>query len=260
MAKGWKVRAATALISAVLMAAVLLVDINDRGVHGETPPAEGLDRGIVKSLSEVTIATDLNAPVARVAFRKGQKFRKGDILIEFDCRRYQEDLAGAKAEERAERANFKTQAEMARHRAAGRNEVEIARAKFEKAEAAARALAVRLEQCAIRAPFNGRVQEVSAHEAEMSSPGVPLMKIVDDTNLEIDIIVSSKALAWLKAGSEFRFAVDETNETYPARISRFGAVVDPVSQTVEVIAVFLKPPENVIPGMSGSAIFAKPAS
>ncbi len=143
----WKDRAAAALFLFALAAAVLVGNVNQRRVYGETPPAANLDRGVVKSLAEVTITADLNAPITRVAFRKGQKFKKGDVLIAFDCRRYREDLAGAEAEARAERAIFRTQAEMARHRAAGRNEVEIARAKFEKAQAAARAALAADQTC-----------------------------------------------------------------------------------------------------------------
>ncbi len=251
----WKDRAAAALFLFSLAAAVLVGNVNQRHVYGETPSAASLDRGIVKSLAEVTITADLNAPIKRVAFRKGQKFKKGDILIEFDCRRYHEDLAGAEAEARAARANFRTQAEMARHRAAGRNEVEIARAKFEKARAAARALAVRVEQCTITAPFGGRVGDIAAHEFEIPQPNTPLMKIIDDAHVEIDLILSSKSLAWLKPGTKFQFVIDETKKSYRAAISRIGAAVDPVSQTIEVTAVFLEPPENVIPGMSGTAIF-----
>jgi membrane fusion protein, multidrug efflux system len=249
---GWRCRLAILLS--------LSMGLPGETAAGEAMPAEGLDRGIVKSVSAVTITADLNARIKRAAFRKGQKFQKGDILVEFDCRQYAAGLAGAEAEAQAELANFNSQAEMAKHSAAGRNDVEIAKAKLDRAQAAARALAIRIEQCQIRAPFNGRVSEISAHEFETPLPNAPLLKIVDDANFEIEIIVSSKSLAWLKAGAEFRFLIDETNETHPAVISRFGAAVDPVSQTIEVTAVFLKTPENILPGMSGSAIFDKPRS
>lgn len=220
----------------------------------------GLDRGVIRSLAEVTITTDLSAAITRMPFRRGQKFQKGEILLEFDCRKYRQDLAAAKADAKAELANLSSQKEMARHRAAGRNEVEIAEAKYEKANAIAQGLAVRVEQCAIRAPFSGRVAEISAHTYETPQPGKPLIKIIDDANFEIDMIVPSKSLAWLKAGTEFQFRVDETGEAYAARILRFGAAVDPVSQTIEVTAVFLKTPGNILPGMSGYALFTRPPS
>jgi RND family efflux transporter MFP subunit len=252
---GWRHKLAISLISNIW-----LLGAGGGAVIAETMPADGLDRGIVKSLSAVTITADLNARINRAAFRKGQKFQKGDVLIEFDCRRYAADLAGAEAEVQAESANFNAQTEMASHSAAGRNDVEIARAKLDKAQAAARALAVRIEQCQIRAPFSGRVSEVAAREFETPQPNAPLLRIVDDANFEIEIIVSSKSLAWLKAGAEFEFQVDETNETHRAVISRFGAAVDPVSQTIEVTAVFLRTQENNLPGMSGNAIFERPRS
>ncbi|MEJ2125003.1 MAG: efflux RND transporter periplasmic adaptor subunit [Alphaproteobacteria bacterium] len=229
-------------------------------VSAQTIQSDNLDRGVVKSLGEVTITTDLSASITRMPFRRGQKFQKGDVLIEFDCRKYQQDRAAAQADAKAELANLNSQTEMARHQAAGRNEVAIAQAKYEKAKAVAQALAIRMEQCRIRAPFAGRVAEISAHAFETPQPSAPLLKIIDDANFEIDLIVPSKSLAWLKSGTKFQFRIDETNETYEAVISRFGAAVDPVSQTIEVTAVFLKTPGNILPGMSGYATFTRPPS
>jgi multidrug resistance efflux pump len=131
---GWRYKLAVSLLSNIW-----LLCPGGGAAIAETMAAEGLDRGIVKSVSAVTITADLNARINRAAFRKGQKFQRGDVLIEFDCRRYAADLAGAEADVQAESANFNAQTEMASHSAAGRNDVEIARAKLDKAQAAARA-------------------------------------------------------------------------------------------------------------------------
>ncbi len=242
------------------LVAAVTVCMAGRASATDAPALKSMDRGVVRSLSEATITTDLNAPVARVYFKKGESFKKRDVLIEFDCRRYREELAAAEADARAELLNSKAQALMANSHAAGRNEAEIAQAKFDKTEANVRALTVRMEQCVIRAPFDGRVREKIANDFETPQPNTPLIKIIDDRSLEIDLLLPSKSLSWLKPGAEFEFLIDETGETHAAEIAHFGAIVDPVSQTIEAVASFKKVPDNILPGMSGAALFEKPRS
>ena len=68
-------------------------------------------------------------------------------------------------------------------------------------------------------------------------------------------------LGWLVPGSPFRFRIDETGRSYEAKVTRLGAAVDPVSQTVRGVGQFAGGREAVLPGMSGSAEFAQnPAS
>ena len=247
-------------ILAPIAALLTLAFPGGNATAGDTGAVRAMDRGVIRSLSEAAITSDLNAPVSHVFFKKGETFQKGDVLIEFDCRRYQEELAAAEADARAESSNSRAQALMASNHATGRNDVEVAQAKLDKAQANVRALSVRIEQCAIHAPFSGRVREKIVNDFETPQPNAPLIKIIGDKDLQIDLLLPSKSVSWLKPGREFEFLIDETGESHAAVVSRFGAIVDPVSQTIEVVATFKKIPENALPGMSGGATFDAPRS
>ena len=63
---------------------------------------------------------------------------------------------------------------------------------------------------------------------------------------------------WLRtiaSGTAFKFAVDELGVVHDGKIVRIGAAVDPVSQTIKIVGVFIVRPENVLSGMSGNATF-----
>jgi membrane fusion protein, multidrug efflux system len=142
--------------------------------------------------------------------------------------------------------------------AASRQDVEIAKARASKAAAEADALRIRLDQCSIIAPFDGRVSELVINEHEMSVAGKPMLSIIEEGDLEIDLILPSDWLVWLKAGADFAFAIDETQQVHPASIVRIGATVDSISQTIKVTGRFTASRAGVLPGMSGSARFAVP--
>jgi multidrug efflux pump subunit AcrA (membrane-fusion protein) len=120
---------------------------------------------------------------------------------------------------------------------------------------------VRVSQCSVLAPFDGHVAEKIANEFEIPVASAPLLRIVDDSRLEIEMIVPSSMLATLRIGVPFDFHVDETNSDHRATVTRLPAIVDSVSQTARVFGAFVenRPPE-ILPGMSGSASFAKSLS
>lgn len=213
-------------------------------------------RGIVKSAGESALSTDLIAPILRITKREGEAFQKGDVLVQFDCRRFNAELASAEAEYEATYAVAQNNRNLKRYGAVGGTDLAISDAKARKARADADVLKVKVSQCTIFAPFDGRIVEKLVNEFEIPTALSPLLKIVDDTRLEIDLIISSRVLNNLQVDGAFSFSVDETGKTYQAKITRIGAVVDAISQTVRVSGAFIESkPQNVKPGMSGKAEF-----
>ena len=54
-------------------------------------------RGIVRAVEQAQIATDLQTRVSKIAFQEGERFRKGDTIVEFDCRKQRAELAASEA-------------------------------------------------------------------------------------------------------------------------------------------------------------------
>lgn len=212
-------------------------------------------RGILRSLNESTIATELAARITGLPFKESQRFAKGDLLIEFECDKHRADLKAATAEFRGHKIAYENSRNLQSLRAAGGLDVALAQAQADKAAAAVEAAEVRVKQCTILAPYDGRIVDLLTHAHDMSAPNAPLMRIIDDQNLEIDLIVPSHALKWLKEGAAFAFQVDETGATVAAKVLRIGAAVDPVSQTVKLSGAMTGPAAGILPGMSGTAVF-----
>jgi membrane fusion protein (multidrug efflux system) len=217
-------------------------------------------RGVISPRSEAVIASDLVAKVETIPFKGGDRFEKGDALVKFDCRRYRAELKAARADERASLLQVNENKELHRHKAVGINQLEISRAKHAQSVASADALEVRISQCTIAAPFPGRIVEKLVNEHETPRANEPLLKIIDDQNLEIEIIVPSDWLRWLRVGQKFKFQIDETRRAYSARITTIGAAVDPISQTIRITGDFQFKPVEVLSGMSGTARFDSPAT
>ena len=212
-------------------------------------------RGLVRSTARVEVRTDLVASISKAPFVEGQRFSKGDKLIEFDCSRYSAELGAAKAAAHATNIEARNKRRLYANGAAGKSEVQLAKAEASRAGSDVKARKARMKDCAIRAPFSGRVVTLNARQHEMPTPDKPIIVLIDDTVLELELVVPSNWLRWLKVGQTFEFSVDETGLRHSAELTRLGAEVDPVSQTIKAYGVLKGDLELVLAGMSGTASF-----
>ena len=221
-------------------------------VHAQSKSVAPI-RGVVRPVNQASISIDLPFRVQKLHAREAQAFKKGDVLVTFDCERIRAEHAAAAALSREMELGLKSQSYLDARGAAGKLDVEISRARFDKAQAEAAGIAARLKLCTVVAPFDGRISELKINENEVPANGQPFISLVDETSFEIDLIVASSAIRSIEAGTKFTFTIDETSRTYAAIVLRIGAAVDPVSQSVKLIAGFTEKDGGIIAGMSGTA-------
>jgi len=217
-------------------------------------------RGVVLPNAEVTLGAGVAAKIARMPFKSGQSFKKGEPLVVFDCARQKADLRGAQSGLTKASSVYKSKRRLKSRGAAGSQEVREAAADVATTQAAVDGLREVLRYCQIDAPFDGRVLERHADPFEIPAANAPVLTVVDDSALELDLIVPSNWLKWVKPGSEFDFSVDELGVSYRAKVARLGAKVDAVSQTIKITGEFINRPANVLAGMSGTARFSTPSN
>lgn len=247
------------LVSKLAAVAVLLLAFDDSvwNIHAVAEEAAAIVpvRGIVRASFEAKLSTNLDAQVKAIHIKEGEAFKKGDVLIEFDCREDEARLAAAQAIQEEKAVAYRSAKYLLARNAGSKQDVQIAAALHKRASADADVISAKLTQCRVSAPFDGYVSALNINPYEMPVSGEPLVGIVHKRNPEIELIVPSNWLNWVKKGVEFHFMVDETGETYGGTVERTGAVVDAVSQTVKLFGSFDGQEIKVLPGMSGTAIF-----
>lgn len=206
-----------------------------------------------------TLAAEIGAKINRLPVPEGGTFKAGQALVGFDCSLQQAQLNKAKAALGAADKTWSANKRLAELNSVGKVELDLSAAEVDKARAEVAANAAVIAKCVASAPFNGRVAEQKVREQQYVQPGQALLEIIDDSQLELEFIVPSKWLAWVKSGSSFQVRIDETGRNYPAKVQRIGARVDPVSQSVKLNAVIDGRFPELIAGMSGRVVMTPPA-
>jgi len=139
----------------------------------------------------------------------------------------------------------------------GRNAVALSEARLAQAAAESQVYQIQTSRCRIVAPFAGQVVSRKAQVSEYLAQGAPLLEIVDNRHLEINLLVPSRWLSSLKPKQTFTFTPDETGTPLQAEVVRVGARIDESSQTLVLIGRVTQVDSALIAGMSGSAHFTE---
>ncbi len=205
-----------------------------------------------------TIAAEIPAKVSAIAVSEGGAFKAGQVLVSFDCSLQKAQLDKAQADLEGAEQTLQANLRLEQLNSVGRLELDLSKSALNKAKAEVGANQAVLSKCQVIAPFAGRVAEQKVREQQFVQAGQPLLDILDDSVLELEFLVPSVWLRWLKVGSAFDVQIDETRKTYPARLTRIGARVDPVSQSVKVAAAIHSKFPDLMAGMSGRVLLNPP--
>ncbi|WBY03781.1 efflux RND transporter periplasmic adaptor subunit [Ramlibacter tataouinensis] len=221
-------------------------------------PAAG-DSGAVRALivadQEATLSSQFAGRITAMPKQVGDVFAAGELLAGFDCQERQATVKAAQAEVLGARETHLAKLKLQSLGAVSDLDVTLAAATAEKAKSQLALAQAQEKYCFVHAPYAGKVVRVRAKAFESVQLGQPLLEIVNLASLRAQLFVPSSWVRWMKPGKAFTLVVDETGQTYTARVTKISGRIDGASQTVEVLARFDKLPANLLPGMIGKASF-----
>ena len=188
----------------------------------------------------------------------GSSFKEGDVVVKFQCNQQDASLAHAKAQQAKFSGILATQRQLKELGTYSQVEYRTAGAELQAATAEVALATANQENCIIKAPFSGRVSNIAVRNHQFVQAGAPMMDILSDKELELETIVPSVWLTWLKPDVKFSVKVLETDKTYSATLVRISGRVDPVSRTIKVYGKVDGAIADLLPGMSGNAKFEMP--
>lgn len=216
-------------------------------------------RAQLKPLHYTTLAAEIGARIRALPVPEGGRFREGQTLVSFDCSLEQAQVDKARAAFDGANTTWQANQRLNELKSISTVERDVSHADLEKAQADLAVERAVVHKCTIVAPFPGRVAVQKVREEQYVQPGQALLDILDDSSLDLEFLVPSKWLIWLKPDQQFEVQIDETGKTYPARIRQIGASVDPVSQSIKVTAAVDGHFPELMAGMSGLVLLSPPA-
>jgi RND family efflux transporter MFP subunit len=225
------------------------------GVQAQALGTSGVDRQEIRAqlrpIRHTTLSAEIGAVAQRILVKEGQRFEIGTPLIQLDCALHDAQRAKSTAELAGAQRSLQANQRLAELNAAGLMELDLAKNAVEKSQADLRISETQLSKCEIKAPFAGIVAEQRIREQQYVQPGTPLVDVLDDSAYELEFLAPSTWLSRLRVGMVVRVTVDEVRRNAVARIVRISPRIDPVSQSIKVVANLEGPVADLKAGMSG---------
>lgn len=199
-----------------------------------------------------TIVSEINGKISALPVREGETFAEGQLIVSFDCALQEAQLQKVTAQLQIAQRKYETNQKLLDRGSVSKVETENSASEFDRASAEVKELTILLSKCRIDAPYKGKVVEQKVRALQFVQVGQPMMEILDNSLMELEFIAPSAWMPWIKVGQKFQISIDETNKSYPAQVTRLGAKIDSVSQTVKVAAVIDGEFSELSPGMSGT--------
>lgn len=208
--------------------------------------------GTVESAKEAVINAAHSGDLQSVAVRQGQKVDRSQLLASIGSSSlkslHEASLAALKqAQDGYDRAQQV-------YSKGGITEVKMMEitTKLTQAQAAEAAAAASLEDCRIRAPFDGRIARVFVHQGERVTIDQPLFSIIDASGLEVSISVPENEIAGIRIGDMARVVFPALGTTeHVATVKEKGLIANPLSHTYNCRLNIADCPAELLSGMVG---------
>lgn len=197
--------------------------------------AENKVRALVVPKQQTVLSAQIPGKINRLTVNEGDRFKKGQALASLDCTIHRLQLEEYRAELHGAEKTVSVQRQLAGLNSGNALEGAMAEANMGRVKAKIAMAEATIEMCDIKAPFDGRVVEKKINAHQNVTAGQPVLEILDDSTLEVELIVPSKWLVWLKSTTAFHVTIDEGGKDFTGSITRIGARIDPASQSVKVV-------------------------
>lgn len=209
-------------------------------------------RVILDPLHKTLLSAEVSSVVTRITKKMGERFEKGEVLIQLDSDIFVAHQDEAKAELEKTRTNLYAKKKLFEQDSASMLQLKEAEADVAAAQAKLTMATKNVDACIIIGPYAGKVVDISVEEFELAKVGDPLMQTVDDTILIAKLLIPSSLWNKLKREKVLDIHIKETQTVEKAVIKRIGAIIDPGSSTLRVDAEIDNSDGRLQAGMTGT--------
>ena len=192
-------------------------------------------QGAVDTDKNAMINSEASGTIRTVHVEEGQKVSKGQALITIDAAILSSQISEMQTQLELANYMFEKQKTLMEEGVGIEMEYEQAKAQKKNLESSIRTMQSRQGKTTVRAPFSGVIDEVMISLGEMASPGVPLMRLVNNGDVKITASLSESLLTSVNVGTAVSLHVPSLNDTIiKTKITSKGNFIDPVNRTFRI--------------------------
>lgn len=235
--------------------------VSATAVREETWPNTIAAVGALASYRGVTIKTEIEGLVRRVAFESGATVVDGQALVELDDSVEAASLPGLEAQARLAHTNLLRARELRAQNTNSPVDLDAAEATAALTAAAVDQLKATLAKKHIAAPFPGRLGIALVYPGQFLAKGEAVVRLETLDPIYADFSLPQQELARVAVGQGVAVTVDAyPDQACPARVIAIAPRVNDATRTFDIRAELANPGERLRPGMFARIEVVLPAT
>jgi membrane fusion protein (multidrug efflux system) len=206
--------------------------------------------GVMEAMNDAFISPEINGQIQTIAVDRGSWVRKGDLILKLNTDVTQKTMEEVETSLELAKSVFTKQEELWKQNIGSELQYLEAKNGMESLEARLATLQQQLEMARVTAPFSGIIDDIMVEEGELASPGIPLVHLVNLSEMRVSANVSESYLSSVNPGDqvELRFPA-YPDMSMKAGVTRLGKVIDPQTRTFVLEVEMKNPGEKLKPNM-----------
>jgi RND family efflux transporter MFP subunit len=214
----------------------------------ETPLEHVIDvKGAVESKSTVMLSPQMPGRITGVFVASGQTVRAGQLLVEIDNEAIKRGLDELRVQLDFAKTLYEKQKRVFEQKAGSEIQYLTAKNQLDALERRMESLKEQLAMSRITAPRAGVCDNVTAKIGEMAAPGMPLMMLVNLSDVRVVVDVSEAFVSTVTRGDKATISFGESSDTVRTVIKAVSGVVNPMNRTFRLELPLAKLPSAVRP-------------
>ena len=197
---------------------------------------------------EIAIAPEISGRIKRLFIKEGSFVQKGSVLVKLEDAELQAQLSKVKALIDLAEINAKREKELLKGGGTSAELLERADNTVITLQSDFQMLKAAIAKTEIKAPFSGTIGLKEVSEGSFVSPGTKISHLVNSSPIRIECSIPEKYTSLIKKNMKIQFHIYGNEQSFEAKISAINPMIDPISRTTKIIALYSNKKEECKPG------------
>jgi RND family efflux transporter MFP subunit len=205
-------------------------------------------QGGVSSDRAVMINAEANGIIESIKVSEGQKVNKGQVLAEIDTQILSSNIQEVRTRLEFAEYNYNKQKELFDRGVGTEFELEQASNQLNTLNSQLNTLQAQRSKAIVKAPFSGVVDEIMTNEGEMTGVQSPLLRLVNNAEVEVGANISEHYYTSVHKGTKALAYFPTLKDSMELEITSVGNFIHPTNRTFSVKA-HIEDNERLLPNM-----------
>jgi RND family efflux transporter MFP subunit len=188
----------------------------------------------VQADKNIEIRPELGGTINRIFVKEGQRVVAGQTLIQLDDATITNSINELKTQLALAKTTFERQERLWKQNIGSEMQYLQAKTQKETLENSLASLYTQAKKMKIIAPFSGIVDEIFPKKGELTSPQMPVVRLVNLDKVYINADVTETYLPVIKKGAEVLVSFPTLGNEIQSKISQIGNYINPENRSFKV--------------------------